>query len=268
MTVSTIATIAAGLSRTLSNQNTGRSSAVLGSLLNASGKPAADIAQLSAAANLQNQIAQFRVASQNIAQASGLLAAANQGIGEIAREIGRLRDIAVRASGADLNANERAELNTEFQSIRQKIDRIVRSTRFNGEALLDGTSPQLNLQVDGKTQQNVSVGSLTDATLFKGTNPDVSTASGAKVAEATLKAAQDYVTAQATVVSALQDGIDFAAAAVESAMQNQDAARSTLDEADLLGQLLGGQTQQSTSAASLLAQSNKLPGGILQLLAE
>lgn len=268
MTVSTIATIAAGLSRTLSNQNANRGSAVLGGLLQAAGKPSADVAQLSTAANLQNQIAQFRVASQNIAQASGLLAAADSGIAEIAREMGRLRDIAARASGTDLSANERAELNTEFQTIRQKIDRIARGTRFNNESLLDGSSPQLKVQVEGKTQQNLSVGSLTEATLFKGTSPDVSTVSGAKVAEATVKAAQDYVTAQATIVAALQDGVEIAAAAVQTAIQNQDAARSTLDESDLLGQLLGVTSEQTNSIASLAAQTNKLPGGILQLLSE
>jgi flagellin len=268
MTVSTIATIAAGLSRTLSNQNTSRGSAVLGGLLQAAGKPSADVAQLSAAANLQNQIAQFRVASQNIAQASGLLVAADTGVSEITRELSRLRDIAARASGAELSANERAALNTEFQSIRQKIDRIARGTRFNGESLLDGTSPQLKVQADGKTQQNLSVGSLTDATLFKGTSPDVSTPSGAKVAEATVKAAQDYVSAQVTIVAALQDGIEMAAAAVQTAIQNHDASRSTLDDSDLLGQLLGVSKEQTDSVASLAAQTNKLPGGILQLLAE
>ena len=82
MTVSTIATIAAGLSRALANP-TNKTSEVLRSLtLTSDQTKRSDVADLSAAITLQNQVAQFRVASKDVAQAGSLLSAAETGAKE------------------------------------------------------------------------------------------------------------------------------------------------------------------------------------------
>lgn len=269
MTVPSIATIAVGLSRALSSNNSSRSSSALNNLLGVSSKSNNDIAQFSNAALMQNQLAQFRVASNHIAHANGALSAADAGASEIARGLVNLRDLAMRASDSSLSADVRAQLNLEFQSIRQRLDRIARTTRFSNEVLLDGTSAQLKVPADTVGTQDLSVGSFTDATLYKGTNPDISTASGAKVAEATIKAAQDYVQAQRDVIGALQDAVDLASTAVETAFQNQESSRSELNEGDLLNQLLGINNDETTPGLGFLAAGNhKTPGNLLKLLGE
>ncbi|MFZ4541022.1 MAG: hypothetical protein ACOYNL_04320 [Rickettsiales bacterium] len=270
MTVSTIATIAAGLNRAYGNQNS-KASSVFNSLISGSSRTTSgDVANLSAAINLQNQIAQFRVASKGVAQATAVLSTANAGAEEIGKQLARLRDIASRASAPNLSAEERAQLNIEFQAVRSTIDRIAGGTRFNNESLLDGSSQQLVVTNEDGEQKNLSIGSLTTQTLFKGTNPDVSTASGAKVAEATIKAAQDYAQTQLENIAALQEGLEFATSTLQSAIQNQDAANSFLDDIDFTTQLLtaGQNPVEAGGLSALFAQTKRLPQNILQLLSE
>jgi flagellin len=271
MTVSTIASVAAGLSRTLGNQSN-KASSVFDSLLSTTPKKAgADVtANLSAAIELQNQVAQFRVAAKNVAEASTLLAAAGDGASTIAKNLTKMKDLAVRASDETLSADARGKLNSEFQALRAANERIATSTTFNNESLLDGTSPQLKLAAENSGTEDLSVGSLTDAALFKSSNLDLLSANNARTAEKLVAQAQDYVSTQLENIDALLVGLSYAGATLESAIQNQDASRSTLSESDVVSALLGGGSSpiEANSQASLLAQTNRLPDNILQLIAE
>lgn len=272
MTVSTIATIAAGLTRTLGNSNANATN-VFNNLVAASERTSAtDSSAITAAIGLQNQIAQFRVASRDVAQAGALLSTAENGANQISQRLERLRDLAARAAEPTATAQERVQLNQEFQTIRQQIDQTARNTRFGNESLLDGSSSQLKIANESGEQKNLSVGSLTDATLFKGANVDISTASGAKVALSTVKAAIDYTSAQVANIQSLQDGLDLAAASLQSAIQNQEAANSTLNEADFTSQLFGLTDNRRTfgfdSSTAQTAQTRRLPPSFLALLGE
>lgn len=264
MTVTTIASIAAGITRTIGNQNT-KANAVLNSLFAATSAAAKDSTNISAAINLQNQVAQFRVASQNVAQASTVLASAEGGASEVSRQLVRLRELATRAASSELSAEDRIQLSNEFYAVRAKISNIVASTKFNQEPLLDGNSAQLKVSGD----KEASVGSLTDAALFKSAKLDLSTPEGAKAALAAIKDAETYAAAQVKKIVELQEGLELASASIQTAIQNQDAANSSLDETDLTTQLLAARNGfTSDDISSLFAQTNKLPNNILQLLSE
>jgi len=270
MTVSTIATVASGLSRTLGNQNAKPSSVLSSLFASAPQSSATDTSNFTTAISLQNQIAQFRVAAQNVAQAGSVLSAAGEGISQISRELGKLKDLAAKAASVPLSASEREQINAEFQSIRSRIDGLANSTRFNNESLLDGSSPQLKIASENAATKDLSIGSLTDSALFEGANPNLLTIDNAKLAEDAIKKAQTYATTQQENVQALQDGLDYATSTLQTAIQNQDAANSTLNEGDLLNQLLTGSSNslQANDITSLFAQTNRLPGNILQLLSE
>ena len=270
MTVSTIATIAAGLTRTLGNQNARASSALTNLLQASSTKNTNDAANLTAAISLQNQVAQFRVASQDVAQAGTILTTAEAGANEINKQLARLKDIASRAAAPNLSAQDRAQLNDEFQSIRAKIDTIANSSSFNNEALLNGTSAQLKVTTDAADQKNLSIGSLTDAALFQDANPDVLTVDSANAALTSVQGAVDYASTQTNNIKLLQDGLDQVSATLQVAIQNRDAANSSLAAADFTSALTEGTNQSAVlaDATSLAAQTNRLPSNLLQLLSE
>ena len=64
---------------------------------------------------MQNQILGQRMASNNIKQGTDLVQTAEGGLGEIQGILSRMRDLAVQAASDNLNANDRASINLEYQ---------------------------------------------------------------------------------------------------------------------------------------------------------
>lgn len=97
---------------------------------------------------------------------------------------------------------------------------------------------------------------------------DISTASNAQQASDILDNAISTVTALRANIGALQSRFDYAAANIESAIQNQDAARSTYLDTDVAAESTAfAQAQVRLQASiSVLAQANQLPQNLLKLI--
>ncbi len=83
-----------------------------------------------------------------------------------------------------------------------------------------------------------------------------------------LSAALDTVTSLRADVGALQSRFDFAAANIESSIQNQDAARGVLLDTDVAAESTSFATSQVQLQAGIavLAQANLLPQNLLKLI--
>ncbi len=273
MTVSTIATIAAGLTRALGNQNANATNNIFTNLLGGQRSARDSVStDITAVIGLQNQIAQFRGAARDVAQADALLSTARDGAEQINSRLEQLTAIATRAAQPTTSVEERATLNTQFQTLRGQIDQIARNTRFGNESLLDGSGSTLRGAASATGQANGAIGSLTDATLFRGVNLDISTASGATIALNTLRSANQYVDSQIASISELQRGLDLAAGTLQSAIQNQEAASSTLNDADFTTQLFALTEGRSTFGFDTQSiqnvQTRRLPPSFVALLSQ
>ncbi|MBN8544315.1 MAG: flagellin [Alphaproteobacteria bacterium] len=274
MTVSNLTALAAGIQRSLNQQNT-RVATAISQIVSGNRLVSAstDVAALATATSLQTQTSGLRNASINISQASSLLQVADGGAGQISNALDRLQSLAVQAGNGSLSDADRGALNQEFQALAQEIDRISGSTKFNSTTLLDGSlSSGLNFQIGGDAgdQVSLSIGGLASNDLFGGSTPDISTAAGASAALTSLQTARDTVSATRADIGAFQQGLDFAAATIETAIQNQEAARSELADADI-AELSTESAQarvQQQASISLLAQTNRLSGNLLTLLNE
>ncbi|MFZ4124677.1 MAG: flagellin [Rickettsiales bacterium] len=274
MTVSNLTALAAGIQRSLNQQNT-RVATAISQIVSGNRLVSAstDVAALATATSLQTQTSGLRNASLNISQASSLLQVADGGADQIGNALDRLNALAVQANNGTLSDADRGALNQEFQALTQEIDRISGSTRFNSTNLLDGSlASGLNFQIGGDAGDQVSltIGGLSSSNLFGGTTPDISTAAGAQAALASVQAARNSVTTTRADIGAFQQGLDFAAATIETAIQNQEAARAELADADIAAlstESAQARVQQQASI-SLLAQTNRLSGNLLTLLNE
>ncbi len=266
MTVSTIASIAASITRT-TGSDSAKGNAALTNILAASAKRTpltTDTSPAGAAISLQNQVAQFRVASQDVAQAGTALATASLGSSEISRNIARLQDIAARAASGGISAAERAQLNGEFQAIRARLDAIASQSNFTGSDLSANGAAQ-----PGEQQPAPTLVRLDEKTLFKGATLDVTTQENAQVASEALAQANDTTNQQIAAIQQLQEGLEQVANSLQIAIQNREAANSTLDESDFAPQVLaanGEAPQREVEAPAV--QTNKLPSSLLQLLSE
>lgn len=98
-----------------------------------------DVASMSVATGMQSQITGLRRAAMNVSQASSFLEVADSGLRQASAITDRMAALAVQSNSGALSDAARRGLNTEFQNLRQELDRLSGNTNFNGVNLLDGT---------------------------------------------------------------------------------------------------------------------------------
>jgi flagellin len=108
-----------------------------------------DAAGLAIAKNMSKQVTGYEVNVRNANDAVSLLQVAEGGMDEIGNMLQRMKDLALQSSNGTNSADQRANLDLEFQELIAEIDRVVDTTEFNGLNLLNGSSIQnTNFQVD------------------------------------------------------------------------------------------------------------------------
>lgn len=257
-----------------SNQNISRSTQRFENAVAtlSSGNKLADVASQSQAAQLQGEISGLRSASLNLAQTSSLGQVADGALEGIANAINRLQEIGVQSNSGALDDNTRELLDIEFQDLLSEIDRQVENTQFNSQPLLDGSldiSLQQTLGEESSDNDNrLTLESLSVESLFNGEAINVRTQENAENALETLKEALSAVTSARAEVGSFLETTNFANANLQSAIQNQVAAASTLTDADFATastELSLADLQQNASVA-LKAQSNNQTGALLSLI--
>ena len=170
------------------------------------------------------------------------------------------------------NANEWISFTTGTEAIQFDTDAKAAAFQAALETAFgvgDG-SAELAFQVGVTTQDTLSVGinNVTTNKLFGGASIDVLTKENAAAASDVIDEALDIVTSVRAEVGALQSRFDFAAANVESSIQNQDAARGVLLDTDVASESTAYATAQVQLQAGIavLAQANLLPQNLLKLI--
>lgn len=237
-----------------------------------------DIASVALATQLQSDNSTLRSAIGNLAQASSLLEVAAGGIDQSAQILQRLQQLATQANSGTLSESARAGLNEEFQQLTAELDRLSTSTQFGGNSLLDGSLTGENaLTIDGilvaentgeESLSALTIGSLSSSSLFGGVSLDLlSQGNAADALNVVGNALNQVVSARANVGSFAQS-VNFVSANLESAIFNQEAARSSLTDTDFAGAStdLAQLLLKSDINTALTAQGNRLAPTLLQLI--
>ena len=131
-------------------------------------------------------------------------------------------------------------------------------------------SSALNFQIGSASSDvlSVSIGSAQTSSLFDGKSLNVLTQASATIASDQLDKALQAVTTLRASVGALQSRFNFAAANIQIAVQNQDAARSALLDTDVAAESTSYATSQVKLQAgiSVLAQANQQLQNLLKLI--
>ena len=135
---------------------------------------------------------------------------------------------------------------------------------------LDETDAGLSFQIGTAASDvlGVTIGDSGSSALFGGVTLDVLTQENAATASAAVSEAIESVTSIRASVGALESRFNFASANLQSAVQNQDAARSELLDTDIATEATAYATQQVKLQAgiSVLAQANQQLQSLLKLI--
>ena len=233
-----------------------------------------DAAGLAVSENLRKNIASLRVAARNSNDGISVTEQAEGGMSQIGSLLSRMRELAVQSSSGTLANPERSHLNTEYAALADEIERISEQTVFNGVALTNGSTTQLDVQVG---INNVAAVDRITINLFDlgatalqvdtGTH-NIATATAAQTSLNALDSAIGSVNSMRASVGAIQNRLNAALGQLEISVETNSAAESRIRDADFATESAALARQQvlSQSGVAVLSQANTGPQLALQLL--
>src|SRR5690606_27754748 len=124
-----------------------------------------DAAGLAIAERMNTQVRGMNVAIRNANDGISLAQTAEGALGQIGEMAQRMRELAVQSANATNTAEDRANLDAEFQQLAEEITRTVASTTFNGLALRAGDAGAQSYQVGAGSDATINAITVTTTDL-------------------------------------------------------------------------------------------------------
>jgi flagellin len=122
-----------------------------------------DAAGLAIAERMNAQSKGLAVAARNANDGISLAQTAEGALGKVGDMLQRMRELAVQASNATNSSTDREALQAEVSQLTAEIDRVAKTSSFNGQKLLEGSFAGAVFQVGAGAGDNITVGSLVNA---------------------------------------------------------------------------------------------------------
>ncbi|WP_426110098.1 flagellin [Massilia sp. PWRC2] len=113
-----------------------------------------DAAGMSIASRMTSQISGNTVAARNANDGISLAQTAEGGLNSATDLLQRMRDLAVQSANGSNSDADRASIQSEVGQLKDEIDRVAKSTSFNGLNLLDGSFTAQSFQVGANATSN------------------------------------------------------------------------------------------------------------------
>ncbi|MDH1764444.1 flagellin [Comamonas aquatica] len=123
-----------------------------------------DAAGLAISERMKATASGLTVAARNANDGISLAQTAEGALGKVGDMLQRQRELAVQSSNATNSAADREALQAEVEQLTAEIDRVAKTTSFNGTKLLDGSFTGATFQVGANAGDNITVGATTKAT--------------------------------------------------------------------------------------------------------
>ena len=231
-----------------------------------------DVANVTSASRLQAQTSTLRSALVNGARATSLLQVAYDGLAQIRDILDSLSELTTTANQTGLTTRDYATLDAQFQSLKLQIDTIATTTKYNGAALLDGTSngsgaPVFQLGFPANSTVTVAIPNVTSASLFP-TPVTLGNAAGASAATTTVTSASDAVNTAIAKIDGYQSQLDTADAATRRSIFGITNATNALVATDTNAETTSRTRNlfQQQATATLIAQTLGLSSNLLKLV--
>ena len=119
-----------------------------------------DAAGLAISERMKAQSSGLAVAARNANDGISLAQTAEGALSKVGDMLQRMRELAVQSSNATNSDNDRKAMQAEVSQLISEIDRVAKTSEFNGKKLLDGSFAGGVFQVGASAGDNITVGSL------------------------------------------------------------------------------------------------------------
>ena len=239
-------------------------------------RAADDAAGLSISEKMRNQIRGLNQAVKNAEDGISLIQTAEGNMNEIHSILQRMGELAIKARN-DINASEdRKTIDDEIQQLKQEICSITKKAAFNGTQLLDGSMASgkklqvganagqiLKISISGTSLKKLGLASV-KVTKADGTN----TGANASIAIRKIQSAIKHVSAQRSLLGAIQNRLEYTINNLENYSENLTSAESSIRDTDMATEMVNYSKNNilQQAAQSMLSQANQSTQGVLNLL--
>ncbi|MBA4328555.1 MAG: flagellin [Polaromonas sp.] len=122
-----------------------------------------DAAGLAISERMNAQVRGLNVAARNANDGISLAQTAEGALGKVGDMLQRMRELAVQSANASNSSDDRKALNAEVSQLAKEIDRVAKTTSFNGTKLLDGSFANATFQVGANAGESISIDSIVSA---------------------------------------------------------------------------------------------------------
>ena len=231
-----------------------------------------DAAGLAISERFRAQIRSTQQAIRNAQDGISMTQTGEGALNEVSNIMIRLRELSIQAANGTVSGQDKDTLNQEFRDLINEVDRIARSTTFNGVQLLDGTGSTVSLQVGIGTTAGVDTIILSAADTLAATmglsTLDIGAAGSQNAAIDAVDAAINTVNQIRGTFGAVQNRIERTIANLRNQVENTTAAESRIRDVDVAEETanLSRNSIMQQAAVAILAQANIQPQIALQLL--
>lgn len=279
---SNIASLKAQRQLSLTTERLGRTFERLSSGLRIN-RPSDDPAGLALADDLRADARIAAVAVRNANDGISQTSIADAALEEISNILTRMSELAEQSANGTYSTSQRSALASEFLALGSEIDRIARTTEFNGVNLLSSSgNTTIQVGLDGTSDSTITIGAVLGTLASLGLSSSGSSAltysitgdttlaaqSAAQLALSALDQALNTVTTTRGVLGAAESRLNSAISYMTVARENFIAAESRIRDADIaqeVAEMVRLQTLQQ-AATAVLAQANLQPQVVLKLL--
>ena len=223
-----------------------------------------DAAGLAIGQRMDAQARGMNVAIRNANDGISMAQTADGALATVSDALQRMRELAVQAANGSNGTSDRINLDAEYQQLSSEITDIGAQTKFNGTAILAGGAGAQVFQVGANVGDTLTVTTAAVTTVAG----NLLTAAAANTAITALDTGLNTVNTDRATYGAAMNRLGFASSNLQSASENQSAARSRIMDADFAAETanLSRANILQQAGNAMVAQANQQPQQVMALL--
>ncbi|MFK7160459.1 flagellin [Marinospirillum sp. MEB164] len=230
----------------------------------------------------------LNMATRNAGDGISLAQTAEGALDQIQSNLQRINELAIQSANGTYNTAARGGLQKEVDQLTQEIKRIVETTEFNGQKLLNGSARVSTMQVGNQNgsgyqvkvglksglsnnlagAQQSAIKAIVNGSLSAVKTIDITTQTAAQKSIASTRAGIDGVSTIRATFGAMMNRFESVISGNQIASENLQASRSRVQDADFAVETSNLAKQQVLQQAGVaaLGQANASAQTVLGLL--
>jgi flagellin len=240
-----------------------------------------DAAGLSVSETMRAKIRGMKQAKSNAQDGISLFQIAEGAAGAVGGVLQRMRELAIQSANDTMTTTERSYTDKEYAQLLEEVTRIVVSTQYNGQSLLDWGPTSFGFPGASSSVLHIGSGSgpsdrlsirIDELEIYSFclnlAGSSIATGAGALSSLSLIDNAVRSVNTVRSDLGAYVNRLEFAIEGLDNQIFNTQDAESRVRDVDFARETAEFTRAQilSQSATAMMAQANQAPRGVLSLL--